>query len=68
MPLITEPNLEAPDPFYEALIDTHRDLSDAESQALNARLILLLANHIGRHDVLLEALKAARESGRSTPR
>ncbi len=66
MPLITGPNLEAPDPFYEALIDTHRDLSDAESQALNARLILLLANHIGRHDVLLQALKAARDSGRST--
>ncbi len=67
MPLITEPNLEAPDPFYEALIDTHRDLSEAQSQALNARLVLLLANHIGRQDVLLEALKAARDSGRSIP-
>ncbi len=67
MALITEPNLEAPDPFYEALIDTHRDLSDEQSHALNARLVLLLANHIGRQDVLLEALKAARDSGRSTP-
>ncbi len=64
MALITEPHLEAPDPFYEALIETHRDLSEAQSQALNARLVLLLANHIGRHDVLLEALKAARDSGR----
>lgn len=63
MALITEPNLESPDPFYEALIDTHRDLDDAQSQALNARLILLLANHIGRHDVLFEALQAARASG-----
>lgn len=66
MALITEPNLEAPDPFYEALIDTHRDLSDTQSQALNARLVLLLANHIGRQDVLLEALKAARDSAGST--
>jgi hypothetical protein len=64
MALITEPHLEAPDPFYEALIDTHRDLSDAQSHALNARLVLLLANHIGRHDVLLEALQMARDSAR----
>ena len=64
MALITEPNLEAPDAFYEALIDTHRDLDEAQSQALNARLVLLLANHIGRQDVLLEALQAARASGR----
>jgi hypothetical protein len=61
--LITEPNLEAPDPFYQALIETHRDLDDAQSQALNARLVLLLANHIGRQDVLLQALQAARDSG-----
>ncbi len=64
--LITEPHLEAPDPFYEALIETHRDLSEAQSHALNARLVLLLANHIGRQDVLLAALAAARDSGRPT--
>ena len=64
MALITEPHLEAPDPFYEALIETHRDLDEAASHALNARLVLLLANHIGRQDVLLEALAAARASGR----
>jgi hypothetical protein len=64
MPLITEPNLEAPDPFYEALIETHRDLTEAQSHALNARLVLLLANHIGRQEVLLDALRAARDSGR----
>jgi hypothetical protein len=62
MPLITTPNLSAPDDFYEALIETHRDLSAAESHALNARLVLLLANHIGALDVLQEAMKAARES------
>jgi hypothetical protein len=64
MPLITEPNLEEPDPFYEALIETHRDLTEAQSHALNARLVLLLANHIGRQEVLLDALRAARDSGR----
>ena len=62
--LITEPNLDAPDPFYEALIETHRDLDEAQSHALNARLVLLLANHIGRLDVLQQALAAARASGR----
>lgn len=64
MRLITDPNLEVPDPFYEALIETHRDLSEAQSHALNARLVLLLANHIGQQEVLLEALKAARDSAR----
>lgn len=59
--LITEPHLEAPDDFYEALIDTHRELSAKESHALNARLILLLANHIGSLAVLQQALAAARE-------
>ncbi|WP_295641190.1 DUF2783 domain-containing protein [uncultured Methylibium sp.] len=60
MPLITVPHLEAPDDFYEALIDTHRDLPEPESHALNARLVLLLSNHIGEQAVLLEALRAAR--------
>ena len=60
MELITAPNLDTPDDFYEALIDTHRDLSTEQSQALNARLVLLLANHIGDFDVLKQALLAAR--------
>ena len=62
MTLITDPHLGAPDDFYEALIDAHRGLSDAQSQALNARLILLLANHIGDLEVLREALARARET------
>jgi Protein of unknown function (DUF2783) len=62
MPLITDPNLEAPDDFYEALIDAHRDLSSDDSHALNARLVLLLANHIGSLDVLKHALVLARAS------
>ena len=60
MALITEPHLEAADDFYEALIESHRDLSTAQSHELNAKLILLLANHVGRQAVLLEALSAAR--------
>ena len=62
--LITDPRLESPDDFYEALIDTHRDLSSDDSHALNARLVLLLANHIGSLDVLRQALALARSSGR----
>ena len=60
--LITAPHLDAPDDFYEALIDAHRGLDTAQSLALNARLVLLLANHIGSFAVLREALQAARES------
>lgn len=55
-----EPNLASPDDFYEALIDTHRGLDTAQSQMVNARLILLLANHIGDLDVLREAMRRAR--------
>jgi hypothetical protein len=58
--LITTPHLEAPDDFYEALIAAHRDLTAADSHALNARLVLLLANHVGSLAVLREALAAAR--------
>jgi len=61
MNLITTPHLSAPDDFYEALIDAHRDLTIAQSHALNARLVLLLANHIGAQAVLVQALAAARQ-------
>lgn len=63
--LVTAPHLSAPDDFYEALIDIHQGLALAESHALNARLVLLLANHIGDLAVLREALAAARASGAS---
>jgi hypothetical protein len=55
-----EPNLALPDDFYEALIDTHRDLDAAQSQRVNARLVLLLANHVGDLDVLRDAMQRAR--------
>ncbi|WP_063582078.1 DUF2783 domain-containing protein [Achromobacter ruhlandii] len=60
--LITETNLAAPDDFYEALIDAHRDLSNEQSQEMNAALILLLANHLGDMAVLAQALAQARAS------
>jgi uncharacterized protein DUF2783 len=59
--LITESNLPAPDDFYERLIATHRDLSDEESALVNAKLVLLLANHIGDASVLAQAMAAARD-------
>ena len=62
MPLNTAPNFEAADAFYEALIDAHHDLSAAQSHELNAKLVLLLANHVGESAALNEALAAARAS------
>jgi Protein of unknown function (DUF2783) len=57
----TDPNIPSPDDFYEILIDTHRDLSLEQSQLVNAKLILLLANHIGDLAVLRQAMSKARE-------
>jgi Protein of unknown function (DUF2783) len=59
--LNTDPNIASPDDFYEMLIDTHRDLSPEQSQVVNAKLILLLANHIGELGVLRQAMAKARE-------
>lgn len=56
MDLITEPHLESPDDFYEALIEAHQGLATEDSHALNARLVLVLANHIGSLSVLRQAL------------
>lgn len=72
MPLVTTPNFGEPgkryfrafspgDDFYEALIEMHRDLDDERSALVNARLVLLLANHIGDLTVLREAMRRARD-------
>ena len=58
--LNTEPNIPAPDDFYQELIALHRDLSEGESALVNAKLVLLLANHIGDPEVLAAAMAAAR--------
>ena len=73
MSLITEPHFHEPgkryfrdfspgDDFYQLLIDTHRDLSESQSAMLNAKLILILANHVGDISVLREAMQIARQS------
>lgn len=62
MTLITEPNLDAPDVFYADLIALHESLKDAESDALNARLILILSNHIGDRQALSQAFELAKET------
>ena len=59
--LNTASNLPMPDDFYEDLIALHRGLSNRQSELVNAKLILLLANHIGDHDVLAAAMAAACE-------
>jgi Protein of unknown function (DUF2783) len=55
-----EPNMAQFDAFYEALIDAHRELSPAQSHQMNARLVLLLANHIGDLEVLKDAMRRAK--------
>ena len=55
-------NLVRPDDVYNAIVDAHRDLTDEQCRAFDARLILLLANHVGDEDVLREALTAARQT------
>lgn len=62
MALKREPNMADPDAIYAAILDAHADLGETESAALNARLVLLLANHIGDASVLAEALAVARKS------
>lgn len=57
--LILDPNIQGPDDFYAELLAAHEGLTKTESDAFNARLILLLANHIGDREVLSEALKTA---------
>lgn len=59
--LVTTPNIPRPDDFYAELLALHEGLSKAESDAVNARLILILANHIGDRSVLAQAMAAARD-------
>ena len=58
--LRTAPALADPDALYAALMDAHRGLDDAASRKLDAKLVLLLANHVGDIAVVREAIEAAR--------
>lgn len=60
MALNTQPNIARPDDFYQALIEAHGGLTEQQSAALNARLILLLANQVGDLETLKEAIAAAK--------
>ncbi len=62
MSLVLTPNIPDPDGFYDELLAAHEGLDKAQSDALNARLILLLANHLGDRDTLRAALDAARRA------
>lgn len=57
--LTLTPNIPDPDDFYADLLAAHEGLTREESDAFNARLILILANHVGEPDVLRQALRAA---------
>ena len=55
-------NLAASDEIYDAIVSAHQGLSDEQCRAFDARLILLLANHVGDEAVIREALAAARDT------
>lgn len=61
--LIDTPNIEDRDGFYQDLLAAHDGLDESDSHALNARLVLILANHVGSQKVLAEALDLAKRSG-----
>lgn len=61
MTLNLELNLSDPDGFYEELIGCQRDLSDEQAELFQAKLLLVLANHVGDRQVLTEAMRVARE-------
>jgi hypothetical protein len=63
MSLVLTPNIDDPDGFYAELIGAQRDLSEEESLRVSARLVLLLANHVGDRAVLSEAIRLARPPG-----
>ena len=58
-----QPNFTDGDAFYERLLKAHDGLNKKESEALNARLIILLANHIGDFMVLDQAITLAKGEG-----
>jgi Protein of unknown function (DUF2783) len=58
--LITDNRFPDPDAAFRLIVEAHRGLSEAESLALNARLVLLLANHVGEIEVLRQALELAK--------
>ncbi|MCF8473936.1 MAG: DUF2783 domain-containing protein [Emcibacter sp.] len=54
-------NIKNPDDFYQELIDMQRNMNDDEVELMNAKLILILCNHIGDQEILSEAMRLARD-------
>ncbi|MEE4210410.1 MAG: DUF2783 domain-containing protein [Parvularcula sp.] len=63
----TSPRISHPDELYQMLIDAHADLSDDASMKLNAKLILLLSNHVGDLGIIQQAVELAREVVQTCP-
>lgn len=59
MKLNLSPNLDDPDAVYADLVAAHKGRSLEDSAALNARLLLILMNHVGNRQILKEALSVA---------
>lgn len=60
--LALEARFADPDAAYRLLAEAHRDLDERESAALNARLVLILANQLGDLALLREAVALARQA------
>ncbi|WP_342128475.1 DUF2783 domain-containing protein [Hydrogenophaga sp. OTU3427] len=66
MPLQREAHIADPDVFYAELINAQRDLSDEQADMMLAKLVLILANHVGDRAVLAEAIALARDNTLAT--
>jgi hypothetical protein len=62
MPLNRQPNIVDPDAFYYELIESQRELNDAQAEMMTTKLVLILANHVGDRAVLSEAIELARSN------
>ncbi|VAV96960.1 hypothetical protein MNBD_ALPHA01-1938 [hydrothermal vent metagenome] len=60
MALNLKKNIARPDDFYQELIDMQRNMSEQDVQIMNAKLILILSNHIGDMETLSEAMTLAK--------
>ena len=58
--LILTPNIDGADDFYAELLTAHEGMSKEDSDALNARLVLVLANHIGDREAISQAIQTAK--------
>ena len=58
----TELNFQDADTFYDQLLNAHEGLNAEQSEQLNLRLILLLANQVGNAAVLRDCIESASQS------